>query len=288
MNFGHPNGPALLWGIGTAVVGLLLTYGLSNAPPSWRRPAVTICTFLAGAVYVAYFLWPKAQDRGPHDIPRGFSESVAFWLQDAVPVAGNIANTLSIFLLGLGIYSLMRIHLKRLFGMHKDWFFSGVVIVSMLTMVVAGYWNYYLVKYGPNAAVLSAGPAQWTPLNRFYDILFDGLYQTMDAAMFSIIAFYILSAAYRAFRVRSVEATILLAAALLMMLSLMGPFVQLWNSGVGGHSAFVDNFKIDEIAMWIRKSFQEPGIRALQFGVGLGALAMGLRLWLSLERGGVN
>jgi hypothetical protein len=288
LSFGQPNGAALIWGLGAAIVGLLLTYAMTHVPPSWRRPIVAIFTFLAGAVYVLYFLWPKAQDRGPHDIPRNMTESVAFFLQDAIPVAGNIGQTLTIFLLGLGIYSLMRIHLKRLFGGHKDAFFSAVVIVSMLLMVGVGYWNYWLVTYGPNAAVLSAGPAAWTNWNKFYDFLFDGLYQTMDAAMFSIIAFYILSAAYRAFRIRSIEATILLAAALLVMLSLMGPFVYGWNMVVGGHGAFVDNFKIDEIATWIRKSFQEPGIRALDFGVGLGALAMGLRLWLSLEKGGVS
>ena len=106
--------------------------------------------------------------------------------------------------------------------------------------------------------------------------------------MFSIIAFYILSAAYRAFRIRSVEATILLASALIMMLSLMGAVEYMWN-GLFDHSgAFVANFQLTEIARWIRDTFQTPGIRALEFGIGLGALAMGLRLWLSLEKGGVS
>jgi hypothetical protein len=274
--------------MGAAVAGILLMMALTTVPPTWRKVIVALVTFLSGAVYVAYFLWPTAQEpRGPHDVPQGLSESVAFWLSDAVPIAGNVANSLTIFLLGLGIYSLMRIHTKRLVSMHKDWFFSAVVIFSMLLMVTVGYWNYYLTNFTPQAGSL-ADPANWTAWNKFYDFLFDGLYQTMDAGMFSIIAFYILSAAYRAFRVRSVEATILLAAALLVMLSLMGPFVQLWNGFAGGHGAFTDNFKIDNIAEWIRNSFQEPGIRALEFGVGLGALAMGMRLWLSLEKGGVN
>jgi hypothetical protein len=38
--------------------------------------------------------------------------------------------------------------------------------------------------------------------------------------------------------------------------------------------------------MWLRNTFQVPSIRGIDFGVGIGALAMGLRLWLSLERTG--
>ena len=117
MSWSHPNGPALIWAIGTAIFGFLILWGLMYVPANWRKPLIGLATFLAGAVYVAYFLWPTAQTpRGSNDIPSNAKESVAFWLSDAIPIAGNVSNSLSIFLLGLGIYSLMRIHLKRLFG----------------------------------------------------------------------------------------------------------------------------------------------------------------------------
>jgi hypothetical protein len=111
----------------------------------------------------------------------------------------------------------------------------------------------------------------------------------MDAAMFSVIAFYILSAAYRAFRVRSVEATILLGTALIVILSLMGAVSGLWDDAVksaANGNTFILNFQLTVVADWIRNTFQTSSLRGISFGVGIGLLAMGLRIWLSLERTG--
>jgi hypothetical protein len=113
----------------------------------------------------------------------------------------------------------------------------------------------------------------------------------MDAAMFSIIAFFILSAAYRAFRIRSIEATVLLASALVVMLSLMGAVTNAWQGGIdtlahGNQASFLQNFSLDTIRGWLTNNVQTPSIRGIDFGIGIGSLAMGLRLWLSLERTG--
>jgi hypothetical protein len=101
--------------------------------------------------------------------------------------------------------------------------------------------------------------------------------------------------------VRSIEATVLLATALLVILSLMGAVEYLWGSGVasiagyGGDAAkmeaansFAQNFTLTAIRGWIQATVQTPSIRAIDWGIGIGALAMGLRLWLSLERTGGN
>jgi hypothetical protein len=48
------------------------------------------------------------------------------------------------------------------------------------------------------------------------------------------------------------------------------------------------NFTLTEIAKWIKDTFQTSSLRGIDFGVGIGALAMGLRLWLSLERQGAG
>ena len=112
--------------------------------------------------------------------------------------------------------------------------------------------------------------------------------------MFSIIAFFILSAAYRAFRARSIEATILLGTALLVILSLMGVVAYAWDTNLidkisgspGPTHDLIQNLKISEIAKFIRNSFQTPAITGIKFGIGLGTLSMALRIWLGLEKGG--
>lgn len=290
--YSFPNGSLQLYLAiaGTLVVGFGLMFAMMSAPPVWRRRIVAFATFLAGAIYVAYYLWPKAQSRGPNDLPHDMVERVAFNLQDFVAAGATISQTLTTFLLGLGIYSLARIHGKKLVRMQKDWGFSLLLLASMAAIVLFGYWNYYQTKFSPAAPMLQ-DYANWGPINYINDFLFDGLLQQMDGAMFSIIAFYILSAAYRAFRIRSIESTILLAAAFVMMLSLMGGANYLWDRVVDPMAAsnpFWNNIRLTETSSWIRNTFQTSGLRALDFGVGLGALAMGLRLWLSLERGGVS
>lgn len=273
------------------LIGVAGLIALLYTPLRMRMVVVSLATFLSGLFYVAFYLWPKPIDRQPGELPLNAVEGVGFWLSDSVPVVADFTNILTGLLLGLGVYSLIRVHGRRLIKGQKDWVFSATLLVSMIAMVIFGYAD-FLSRQGENAARLD-NPANWGFWNYGRDLLFDGLLQQMDAAMFSIIAFYILSAAYRAFRVRSVEATILLATALIVMLSLMGAVEFAWNEGINAmaqnnQDAFIQNFRLTEIATWLRGNVQTPALRGIDFGIGIGALAMGLRLWLSLEKQGVS
>lgn len=271
------------------ILGIVLIFGLMAAPAQIRRPLVTAVTFLGGLFYVLYWIFPSPIDRQPDEMPRGPVEGVSFWLGDAQPVVAQLSNIIAGFLIGLGIYSLLKIHVRKFFKFQKDWFYSGTLLFSMVAMAVFGYWDYGM-RQGPEAANLALGVG-WGPAQYGKDLLFDGFLQQMDAAMFSIVAFYILSAAYRAFRARSAEATILLTTALIVMLSLLGVVTKFWNDGVtsmANGNPIVENLKITEIAAWIRNNMQTPAIRGIDFGVGVGLLAMGLRIWLSLEKTGGN
>lgn len=272
----------------TFVVGVLLAIGLSMAPTRLRRPITWFFTFLAGGFYVLMFLYPTPIARQEGEIARNPGEQFSFWLEDALPKVADVSNILAAFLLGLGIFSLLTIHITKVVKKQKDYAYSIVLLVGMLAMSVFGYADYY--QRSMDKAFKLEDPANWGLVQYGKDLLFNGFVQQMDAAMFSIIAFFILSAAYRAFRVRSVEATILMATALIMILSIMGAVDYAWGTGIDGitgkdPASFLNNFKISEVANWIKNTLQVPSLRALDFGVGLGALAMGLRLWLGLEKG---
>ncbi len=265
------------------IVPLAIFYGIKDASPGVRRAIIGATFFLTGLVYVLYLIWPKPIHRQPNEIPQNFSESVGFFVSDTVPVAADVANIVATFLLGLGVFSVIKIHSEKLARRHRDWPFSLVLIGSMLLMVIFGYWNYYLKNYTPAGPSLG-NPANWTFPSFAEDFLFNGLYQQMEAAMFSLIAFFILSAAYRAFRIRSIEATVLLGTALLLVLRTMTVVSQLWADApfVRDHP----NMQLESIAKWLPNTFQSSSIRGVDFGVGIGLLAMALRLWLSLEKQG--
>ena len=287
-----PNGSSELWI--KIVIVLVIGFGLIGAclaaPPRLRAPIVMVVTFLSGLFYVLLWLYPAPISRGPSDAPRGTAEAFSFWLADAQPIAAKLANTVAGFLIGLGIYSLLRIHLRRLFKQQKDWGFSLVLLLSLFAMTLFGYWD-WIMRQRPEGSGLSFVPGPgWGFPQYGNDLLFDGMLQQMDAVMFSLIAFFILSAAYRAFRARSVEATVLLITALLVILSLMGLVGFGWGvvvdaiAGKGNTNSPIENLQLTAIAKWIQDTLQVSSIRGLDFGVGIGLMAMGLRLWLSLEK----
>lgn len=92
----------------------------------------------------------------------------------------------------------------------------------------------------------------------------------IQATMFSLLAFFIASAAYRAFRARSVLATVLLVAALVLMLRLipMGPLTVF----------------LSDLSSWILLTPNLAAKRAILIGVGLGMVATALKVVLGIER----
>jgi hypothetical protein len=89
--------------------------------------------------------------------------------------------------------------------------------------------------------------------------------------MFALLAFFIASAAFRAFRMRNVESGLLLGAAILVMLGLVP---------IG--RAISPMFP--QIQEWIVDVPNNAGRRAIMMGAALGAIATGLRVILGLER----
>jgi len=225
---------ALLFGIGLAI-------GLMFAPPQMRKMVIFTVTFVSGLFYVLFWLFPAPINRQPSDAPRGPIEGLSFWISDSQSVVASLTNVISGFLIGLGIYSLLRVHLGKIAKQQKDWFFSAVLVTCLCLMVFFGYAD-WKQRLDPQNFIL-ADPKNWGFINYGRDLLFDGLLQNMDAGMFSIVAFYIMSAAYRAFRARSVEATILLVTALIVILSLMGVVELMWGGVMDGISKENDGLK---------------------------------------------
>jgi hypothetical protein len=193
--------------------------------------------------------------------------------------------------LGLGTYGLVRLHLRNAVQRRPQWGYSLVLLIAFVVMAFFSIWNTMAEKglFGIERTQL---------LENAFTLLFDYTLIQLDATMFSLIAFYIFSAAYRAFRIRSIEASILMFTAMLVMIGIV-PLGKLISDSIGLPAVqtaemrtnpfmlenILYNLRLPQIAGWIQETLNAPVQRAIEFGVGIGALAMAIRLWLSLERG---
>ena len=107
--------------------------------------------------------------------------------------------------------------------------------------------------------------------------LYNQLYSPMQGTMFSLLAFFIASAAFRAFRIRTVEAGLLAAAALIVMLGRVpvGDALTAWMP---------EWLRLSAVQDWIMNVPQNAAKRAILMGAAMGVMATGLRVILGIER----
>ncbi len=165
---------------------------------------------------------------------------------------------ISALMLGIASVNLIRIHGNNIARRRPGWFNS---IALLAALFIYGFIGIMSRSYPDNAT--------W---NDLYSKIFNNIQSPLGAAMFAIIAFYVASASYRAFRARSLEATVLLVAAVLVMLG-KAPIGELvWA-------------KFPTLSAWLLKIPNTAGQRAIMIGAAIGAFVTSLRVMLGLERG---
>jgi hypothetical protein len=264
--------PGLFWLaiVLSAVVFGLLMFGLHLLPSQAKKYMMIGGTFIAGLYFALEFFWPR------HKVASGEMEN--FITPTIQPVSDFIFIVFG-WTVGLGLISLVLVHGKRLVKGRDGWYNSLAFFLALLAIVITGFWTQM------GGAAIPHGQ-EWGGLARattLYTSLYNGLLLNLDAAMFSLLAFYIASAAYRAFRVRTVEAALLMIAAFVVMLGFV-EFGVMLTSWIDPHS-FWAFFRLEKLASWILNNLNMPAYRAVGLGVAVGSLAMAMRLWLSLERG---
>ena len=113
-----------------------------------------------------------------------------------------------------------------------------------------------------------------------FDYLFDNVYQHLSATMFALLAFFIASAAYRAFIGRTLESNLLLGAAVLVMLG----NTTLGSNLTGWLPQSLNWLHLPNVSAFIMKFPNTAGQRAIMISAGLGIIGSSLRLILGIER----
>ena len=104
----------------------------------------------------------------------------------------------------------------------------------------------------------------------------------LTATMFAMLAFYIASAAFRAFRAKNFEAILLLGTAFILLLgrTAAGPFLTDWIPADGPFSGL----RIEELSVYIMQVFNTAGNRAIIIGIALGIASTSLKILMGLDR----
>ncbi len=187
-------------------------------------------------------------------------------------VSSNADQTLNIwisiisaFALVLGIDSILSQHIEKIKKRRMGYGYSWLLILGFVAMNVA--WIFWGGLGNPT------GPFSWM----FYNMMVP-----MQATVFAILAFFIASAAYRSFRAKTPEATVLLIAAAIVMLGR----VPLGSSLTEflGNDTFLHNFRLEVITGWLLNVPNAAGFRGIILGVGLGIIATSVRIIFGVEK----
>jgi len=185
-------------------------------------------------------------------VPHESSEWVFEFLLDWIYIIG-------IFALALGIWSLIRVSWEKIRYRKENWQYAAVTLLGLFFMIFFGF-DYFRNFF--NATGLQ---------NFMFRHFFDYIMIPIQATMFSLLAFFIASAAYRAFRARSLLATLLLIAALIVMLR--------FNPYLGPLGDYME-----KTASWLLNVPNLAAKRAIIVGIGLGIVATALKVILGIER----
>ena len=204
-----------------------------------KRQLPLAITFVMGVAFAfQYYI--------PHPISEEAITNVSKWMQ-----------IISGFALALGLASLFHVHAVKIKRQVPGWGYSLVLYIAMVVTIVVGFWS-----RGETTVDGAKTGLGW---------LYDNMMVPLQGTMFSVLAFFIASAAYRAFRARSPEAGVLLASAVVVMMGRvpLGQFLLPWTW---------------DVTQWLLNVVNSAVRRAILIGVSMGQVALSLKIILGIER----
>ncbi len=210
--------------------------------PKLGRILATVIAIVVGLfVLLDMFLteWPAGQIGGLQQTVHSIGFLLISW-----------AAIIAAFALFLGFFNVVNAHYNRVSTRKPGAVYSAVLLISLIATLVVGFG-------GPN----STG-------SRF---IFQYILQPLEATLFSLLALFIITAAFRAFRVKNLETFFFVLFAVIVLLGQVPLGVYLWSE-----------FPI--IKEWILNVPTLAGVRGILLGVALGTIATGLRVLLAADR----
>lgn len=152
----------------------------------------------------------------------------------------------------VGIINVIARQIKNVSQSGPERIYAGIALFGIALMVVLGFgWG-----------IMRGSPFLW---------VFDNVQAPMQTTVFSLLAFYVASAAYRGFRARRAESVILVLAALIILLGRV-PLGEMVSP------------EVPKIVSWVLTVPAVAAKRAILIGIGLGMTATAIKVIVGMER----
>jgi hypothetical protein len=162
----------------------------------------------------------------------------------------NWATIVTSFALLLGFVNVVSVHTNRIRTKKSGAIYSVVLLLSMFITLAVGFGG---------------------PTSSNTQFVFNHVLQPLEATFSALLALFIATAAYRAFRVRDLESFFFVLFALIVLLGQLPIGIYLWS-------------ELPVIKDWIITVPTLAGIRGILLGVALGTIATGLRILIGTDR----
>ena len=262
-----------------------------------RQLAIIVMSAMGFIALSGYFInWTKLRDFTDKD-------------------ATNFYMIIAGFAAFLGCLNLLQLHLKKIAYKRENWQYSIFTLIGFIIMIIFGFIY--------NGSDVSMGPHLKNEESAFY-WMYNYIYLPLGSTMFALLAFFVASASYRAFRIRNFEATLLLISGVLLMLGRVpvGALIPWWiviilfvsilfaiiASRIKDRKVFFISYicsnllliglgiflkwsqsspsllSIPAIQEWIMAVPATAGARAIMIGIALGIVAQSYRIMTGRER----
>jgi hypothetical protein len=238
-----------------------------------RKTIIRIITFCGGLFFLLEFLIPGSGDNDENFLTLRMTK-----FNDLLMVVAAMAFM-------LGPINLIRSNLSKMVRSRKEWLMPILFFAGLLFGIFAGicYWtdakmqdltaDSSKVKSSLDEWVLSSGGS----LVLYSNIAIYGIGLALGGSSMGMLAFYLVSAAYRAFRLSNLDAGIMMFSAVIVLLGMvpLGAYIT-YN--------FPDKLQLSTWARWIMDVPNTAVQRAVLIGAVAGVFGAGLRQWLGLGK----
>jgi hypothetical protein len=208
-----------------------------------RREIPLLITGIVGVILIiAYFI--------PHFPFNRMADWSADWF-----------SIIAAFAIWLGALNLFKLSIDNVIKKRPGWGYAIVIVISFLATAFIGF----------------AEGRDFRDPGTAFDWIYNYVYSPLDSTMFAILAFFVASASYRAFRARNLDATLLLLAAFFVMLGR----VPIGDLLVG---FLPEHYRLSDLSTWVMNFPNTAGQRAILIGIALGIVSSSLRIILGIER----